>query len=165
MAPNTFPRIITSCTMMGSINSILRLQTIVAVFLIKGLHCGRILHQCNNHISIVRSFLFLNEHIISIQNTGIHRAVTLYFQHETVLIVGHIFRRHREIVLHILHSQQRHTGSHRTEQRHVDHLAAHRIEIIINDLDSPGLRGISADLTVLLQRLQMMSETEEVDFR
>ena len=133
---------------------IFRLKTIVSVFFIKCLNSGRIFHKSDNHIAVLCSGLLFDKHLIPIENTGIDHTVAFNLQHET-LCIWHHFRRYREICLYILYCQDRLACSDSANQRHINNLAAHKIKLIVDDLNRSGFRRVSADIAVLLKRLQM----------
>ena len=90
----------------------------------------------------------------TVEDTGIDHRLPLYLQHEA-LFIGHKLCGNREIGLHILHSQDRLSGSHLSYNGHIHHFPTNQVKVIIDDLDGAGLGGVSTDITVLLQGFQM----------
>ena len=133
---------------------IFRLQTDVIGLAIKGLDSRRIVYKSYHHIAVPGGLALLYNDGISIKNSCVDHGIPLDFQHKT-LFVRHELHGNREIGFYIFHSQNRLSGSHLSYNRNIDHLPAGQIEIIVNNLDSPGFGRISADITILFQSLQM----------
>lgn len=133
---------------------VLRLETIVSVFFIKSLNRSRIIHKCNDHFTVRCQILLTNHDIIAVKDTCIYHTFTFDFQHEAIS-VWHIFCRDREISFNMLLRQNRLTGCNSTYHRNINDLTAGQIKTVIHDLDSSWFRRVSADISVLLQCLQM----------
>lgn len=143
-----------SCNDNGIHSVILWLKAVVALLLIEGLHCGRVLYQGNYNVAVICSWLLLYQNLITIEDSCIDHAVAFYLQHEA-LFIGHKFCRDGEVAIYILYSQNRLSGGYGTYKRNIDHFTADKIEIVINDLYGSWLRGIAADVSVLLKSFQM----------
>ena len=121
---------------------------------VEGLHSRGILHEGHNHISVPRGLALLDNDGVPVENAGVYHGISLHLQHKA-LLVRHKFHRNRKIGLYVFHSQNRLASGHLPDDGNIDDLPAGQIEIVVYNLNSPGLRRIPADIAVLLQRLQV----------
>src|SRR5699024_2012785 len=80
---------------------VFRLKAEDSFLLIKSLYRSSIFDQRYNHIAVRCGRSLLNKDHVSVKDTGVDHAFSLYLQ-EKCLIVRHKFRRDREVVLYVL---------------------------------------------------------------
>ena len=77
---------------------VLRLQTIMTVFLIKAFHSGRIVHQRNNNLPILCSIGLFYNNLVTVKDACIDHAFTFYLKHKRICVRQN-FCRDWEVVL------------------------------------------------------------------
>ena len=154
--PNTLPRICTSSTMIGSMESFSGWRRIVAVFFIKSLNRSRIIHKCNDHFTVGCHITLLTNHDIIAAQRYLHSS---YFHPLTFSMKQSVFGIYSAGIgkypsicscarIGCPAATVPTIGTLTTSRRD-------RLKLIIHDLDSSWFRRVSADIPVLLQCLQM----------
>ena len=113
---------------------ILRLETDMSLFLIEGLNCSGIIDQSNHNLTVMSSALRMYKDTISIEDTGIDHGLSANVQDERFSLGYHIGG-NGEVVLNILLSEDRLSGSHIADHREADHLSTYHLEAVITDLN------------------------------
>ena len=126
----------------------------MAIFLIESFYSSGIVHQSNDLITVFGVWLLCNDHFIAVVDSGFDHTVSLYLQHKYFLIWKN-FCRNREIIFDVLFRKDWHSGSDRTDHRHVYEFASRQGEIVIKDLDGSRLCRITTDIAVFFQGFQM----------
>ena len=133
---------------------VLRLETDMSLLLIESLDGGGIIDQGHNDLTVIRCVLDMNEDTVTVENTGIDHGLSADIQNEGFSL-GYYIGGNREVVLNVLFGQNRLPGSNITDHGEAEHLGTHHLEAVVADLNGTGLGGVSADIAVLLQCLQM----------
>src|SRR5699024_1714812 len=126
----------------------------MSVLLEKAFYCGGIIQKSHYNFAVLCSFLLGYNNLVAIENTSVDHAVAFYPEHEC-LLVGKQFGWDGEVILDIFLSQNRLSRSYRSQNRYIYHLSACQVKIIIQDFNRPGFGGITTDIAVFLQSLQM----------
>lgn len=121
---------------------------------IEGLDRSGIIDQSYHDLSVVCCVLGMYENTVSVKNTGIDHGFSTDVQDERFSL-GDYIGGNGEVVLNILLREDRLSGSYIADDREADHLGTYHLEAVVADLNGTGLGGVSADIAVLLQCLQM----------
>ena len=138
----------------GSHGIVFGLETDVAVFLIEGLYGGFLAYQSHDDLSVLAGLAGVYKDQIAVKDTGIDHGLAV--DPESVGFAGgNVLCGNGEVGIDVLLGQDGLTGSNSSYHGDRDHLGAYHLEAVVTDLNRPGLCGISADIAVLFQSLQM----------
>ena len=132
---------------------VLRLETDMSLLLIESLDGSGIIDQGHNDLSVIRRVLDMNEDTVTVENTGIDHGLSADIQNEGFSL-GNYIGGNGEVVLNILLSEDRLSGSNIADDREAYHLGRYHLGTVITDLNGRGLGRISADVAVFLQIIQ-----------
>ena len=138
---------------------IFRLQTDVPVLLVETLHCRAVFHKGNNDLAVFTGIVLLHDYAVSVQDAAVHHGISLYGQHEYLLVGQHIHR-NREVVGHVLLGQQGDACGHSADQRHLRNLTLIVcLKLLGQNLQSTGMGGILLDQSHGLQIIDITEYT------
>ena len=131
---------------------VLRLETDMSLLLVEGLDRSGIIDQSYDDLAVMCCVLGMYEDTVAVKNTGIDHGLSANVQDERVSLGYHIGG-NGEVVLNILLSEDRLSGSNIADDREAYHLGTYHLETVITDLNGTGFGRVSADVAVLLQCL------------
>lgn len=131
---------------------VLRLETDMSLLLVECLDRSGIINQSYDNLAVMCCVLSMYEDTVAVKNTGIDHGFSTNIQNEGFSL-GNYIGGNGEVVLNILLSEDRLSGSNIADDREAYHLGTYHLETVITDLNGTGLGRISADVAVLLQSL------------
>ena len=134
---------------------VFRLQTDVILFFIETFYCSRVINQRNHDLSVIGFLTTLHKNLVAIQNPGIYHRIAADIQHKARLTGRHGFCRNWKIAFDIFFGKDWLSGCNIADNRKARHLCANSLKAVVCDLNRARLSRVPADISVLLQRLQM----------
>ena len=131
---------------------VLRLETDMSLLLVECLDRSGIINQSYDNLAVMCCVLSMYEDTVAVKNTGIDHGFSTNIQNEGFSL-GNYIGGNGEVVLNILLSEDRLSGSNIADDREAYHLGTYHLETVITDLNGTGLGRVSADVAVLLQSL------------